>query len=377
MRLILPLSLAVAAAFCITSGDAAAESNAITAEIVKSRPLAEGRRTPAILRLDRQGGLPVLAEELEITHESPLHLLIVDPSLSDYHHEHPQPMNTPGEYIFTMTPRTACSYRVWADIDTKGGGQQFAVTDIPGAEDCKDRSIDRTESTVHESGNYRFLLEFDTDGLKVGQETTARLTVRDLKGRYITELEPVMGAFAHVVGIYDDYRTVAHIHPLDEAPTSLTDVAGPTLKFHITPAQEGFLKLFAQVKINGIVHHVPFGLTVKSNTVALDAWVPPEDEIPLPEDHVPVGEPSADDSASQDDAIERMMEEESRALAAEREKEKQEPAGLEDLYKGPGPASSNLYDEEEERLLQNTPEIQSVPQTSNQLPEDYSDEPLE
>jgi len=380
MKTFLPLSIAVAAAFCFSSDATAAGKDAIKAEIVKSRPLVEGRRTPAILRLDREGGLPVLAEELKVVHTQPLHLLIVDPSLTDYHHEHPNPMDAPGEYIFTMTPRTSCGYRIWADFETMGSGAHYVTADIPGAKDCKGEKIDRTPSTVFENDNFRFLLEMDGPTLTVGKDTLMRMTVRDKKGRYIEELEPIMGAFAHMVGFYSDYNTIAHIHPQGEEPTSHTDRAGPTLKFHISPDREGFLKLFAQVKINGIVQTVPFGIEVKSDKVSFDdslgdGWSPSmssmsggspfADEEPLPPDHVPVGEPS------------KPEEHQHAAPAADVDSlppdHSGSSGGLADLYKGhdsENTQTKSLYDNEEDRIMKNSSMGTSMPSrpTKGNLP---------
>ena len=58
--------------------------------------------------------------------------LINDRSLSDYHHEHPEPTNTPGEYVFRFTPAKPGPYRMWADVvPTDTGVQEYVTTDVP------------------------------------------------------------------------------------------------------------------------------------------------------------------------------------------------------------------------------------------------------
>ncbi|GEM_PF-1787750 len=361
MKKILPLSIAVAAVFCFAGEGLAGE---IKASIVKSRELVEGRKTPVVIHLDRKGGLPILAEELEVVHTKPMHLLIIDPALTDYHHLHPRAMNTAGEYVFTMTPRTSCGYRVWADVDTLSGGQEFARADIPGADNCKGKSIDRTAKMIHEGENYRFILEPETD-LKAGQETTLKMTVRDLKGRYIKELEPLMGAYAHMVGFYDDYVTVAHAHPMGEEPESDEDRGGPTLKFHFKPDREGFIKLFAQVKINGIVVAAPFGVEVKSESVSLnmdgmmgnDPFADTAQPEPIPVDAIPIGEPSK----SEPDEIDKIMQEESNELSAE--SARKEANSLGNRYQGAGSDTMGQpYDPE--RGMMGAPRLQNLPDSA-------------
>ena len=82
-------------------------------------------------------------------------------------------------------------------------------------------------------------------------------------GQPVNFLEPVMGAFAHMVGFYEDYETIAHIHPMGAEPTKDTERGGPTLRFHIEPEQAGYLKLFAQVQIDGKQVFAPFSILVK------------------------------------------------------------------------------------------------------------------
>ncbi len=65
-----------------------------------------------------------------------------------------------------------------------------------------------------------------------------------------------------MVGFYDENNSVVHIHPLGEEPASDEARAGPELRFHIEPQQAGFIKLYAQVRINGDLVTAAFGLPV-------------------------------------------------------------------------------------------------------------------
>ena len=69
-----------------------------------------GQPARVTARLTKLEGTPIRAvDDLLVMHTERIHLLIVDRSLLDYHHEHPVATDTPGEYAFTFTPRPAHS----------------------------------------------------------------------------------------------------------------------------------------------------------------------------------------------------------------------------------------------------------------------------
>jgi hypothetical protein len=85
----------------------------------------------------------------------------------------------------------------------------------------------------------------------------------DRGGAPVRTLEPVMGAFAHIVAFGEDYQSVLHVHPMGDEPQNDRARGGPELPFHFEPANSGFSKIFAQVRINGRDIFAPFGVDVK------------------------------------------------------------------------------------------------------------------
>ncbi len=49
---------------------------------------------------------------------------------------------------------------------------------------------------------------------------------------------------------------------MGKEPIKTSERGGPELQFHVEPNKAGFIKLFAQVQINGKTLFVPFGVTV-------------------------------------------------------------------------------------------------------------------
>jgi len=224
--------------------------------------LTVGQPVAALLQLQRPNGDPVLPSDLIETHTKKIHLLIVDSSLTDYHHEHPVPTRNPGEYSFNFTPSKPGSYGVWADVRPYPLGlQEYAMTDIPAAttgEPLTNRTV-IFKATV-DGLNYELILAQKT--IQVGRPALARLRITTADGNGFTQLEPLMATFAHLVGFNQDYKTVIHMHPKGAPVLDPAARGGPELEFQIYALQPGFVRLFAQVQIEGRSRFAPFGLQI-------------------------------------------------------------------------------------------------------------------
>jgi len=220
--------------------------------------LRAGEKNEVILFIQDKSAKPVDVSRFEVVHTKPVHLLIVDPNLVDYHHKHPV-QTTTGQYTFNFTPQTACSYRIWADVQLKDSDQQYIPIDLKGANECQN-NVAKTTNLEASSQGYDFKLKLDGDA-KVGEAVMTSLTITK-DGKAVDFLEPVMGAFAHMVGFYEDYETIAHIHPMGEEPTDDAARGGPSLSFHIEPEKAGYLKLFTQVQIDGKQIFAPFSIRI-------------------------------------------------------------------------------------------------------------------
>lgn len=234
----------------------------VKTEIVSSLPAAE-KSAPVVIRLTGRDGKPVTPDDLKVAHTEKLHLLIVDETLTDYHHEHPVAAGKPGEYRFDFQPRFGGTYHVWADVvPTATGKQEYSKTtmQIGGPSATRTQAI----NTTAESDGFRFEMSFEkAEPLRAGQATLA--TVKATKdGREFTQLEPVMGAFAHMVAFPADLASVAHVHPMGKEPEKATERGGPMLSFHIAPEKPGYHKIFLQTQIGGRENYASFGVNVEA-----------------------------------------------------------------------------------------------------------------
>jgi len=236
-------------------------TQAVHATITTDAPLEVGKLAHAVLHLRRVHDEPVTPDELVETHTRKIHLLIVDASLTDYHHEHPQPTKTPGDYAFAFTPTKPGSYFAWADLRPLPLGlQEYDKTIIAGTGQSEPLSDKATRLEADAEG-YHFQLSLEKDAVQAGKVSTAKLRVtRD--GKDFTQLEPVMAAFAHLVGFNEDDETVLHMHPMGAPILNGSERGGPTLEFKIYATKPGFTRLFAQVQIDGRQVFAPFGFQV-------------------------------------------------------------------------------------------------------------------
>jgi len=237
----------------------------ITLQPKLSTPLTAGKASEVKIRFARKkDGVPVEHRDLRVVHTEPIHLLIIDESLSDYHHEHPKPTEVPGEFAFTFTPKKPGSYRVFADVvPLLSNVQEYAWCDLSAStkgESLSDRSV--TQSSWMEPLSFKLKWKDDPEFIRAKEPITAFLTVSDAAGQPFNKLESVMGAFAHIVGFYEDRKTVLHIHPEGAEPQSADERGGPALKFRFYAPKEGFIRLYVQVQVDGKQVFAPFGVMV-------------------------------------------------------------------------------------------------------------------
>lgn len=228
-------------------------------------PLAAGRKAQVEIQLKGRDGAPVVPDDLLVMHTERIHLLIVDSSLEDYHHEHPMPTDTPGAYTFSFTPAKNARYRIFADlVPVATSVQEYPSVDLPGV--AEGSPVAPAPGTfASSSGGLNFELSFP--GLNgqmpaAGQIQNMTITVTDASGRPVRNLEPVMNAFAHVVGFHQDYRTVVHLHPTGGDILRQDLRGGPSMGFKFFPPKAGFVRLYCQVCVDGKMVFAPFNVQV-------------------------------------------------------------------------------------------------------------------
>jgi hypothetical protein len=244
----------------------------VSMSIVTVAPAASGQKVQAVVTLKTGSGKPVAPEDLIVTHTRRLHLLIVDPSLTDYQHVHPEPGRAAGEWAFSFTPQRAGAYRVFADFTPAATGRGlYAHVDLnvtgeatevgpSGTAVAKANAEDSTTVAMERDGVV-FSLSPGGKGARAAQPIDLRFALRRTDGGNIS-LQPVMGAFAHLVAFDQARSGFAHLHPAETDLLRTPDSRNPVLNFKLTIPRAGHYVVWAQVNIDGRETFVPFDLAV-------------------------------------------------------------------------------------------------------------------
>jgi len=236
----------------------------LEAEVV----LSKGLETPLRVRLQTLSGQPLASNQLVPLHGAPVRFLLVDQTLQDFHLLTPADTKIPGIFELAFTPTASGPYRLWAEIaPAETALPEYPAADLGGEFKIVSRSnhdfLDVVSTTV---GGFRFDLTFiggNGGSPPLRQVSLMRIHVSDASGQPVTRLEPLVNAFAHITGFYDDGQTVLRLHPVGGDILREDLRGGPWLTFKIYPPQPGYLRLFCQLRIDGRAITAPLGIHIR------------------------------------------------------------------------------------------------------------------
>lgn len=232
-------------------------------------PYAEARRKGELrFAIRDQKGRPVTSFRRE--HGKELHLILTSRDLVTYRHLHPT-RSADGTWSTPVVLNAAGSYRVFADFTPAAAG----ATSLTLGADLTVTGV--TEATmlpepaaITTVGGYTVEL----DGhLAPGKAAELTLTV-SRNGRPVTDLQPYLGAYGHLVALRSGDLAYLHAHPSGE-PGDSTTKPGPNLSFSATAPSVGTYRLFLDFKHDGTVRTAAF--TVRTDAVA-GSSAPADDE---------------------------------------------------------------------------------------------------
>ena len=233
----------------------------VTLMLASAGPPRQNQEMRFTLLLRTASGKPIAPEDLLVVHTKKLHLLIVDPTLQDYHHVHPEPSRRAGEWVFSLTPARAGTYRVFADftpVATQRGLYAAADFEVPGDV----AQIIRAPNTTFQLGGFAFTL-LGPDLWHARQPINLKLQIESPgTQKKPVPLQPVMGAFAHLVAFDEQRSGFAHLHPKETDLSKLPDAQRPELTFKVTFPKPDRYVIWAQVNLRGDQAFVPFWIDV-------------------------------------------------------------------------------------------------------------------
>jgi hypothetical protein len=200
------------------------------------------------------------------THEKDLHLIVVRRDLSGFHHVHPT-MAADGTWSIPFTFTAGGTWRLYADFQPAGYDDTLTLgTDVnvsglyvpvPLNEPASVFSIDGYDVTL-------------AGKPEAGKESELTFAVSK-NGKPVTDLQPYLGAFGHLVSLRGGDLAYLHNHPAEEAKPGTK--GGPQITFGTTFPTAGTYSLFLDFQHAGAVRTAEFTVNVGTDGTAI---VPPK-----------------------------------------------------------------------------------------------------
>lgn len=251
--------------FLIEVQDAEARKNRKPAPLpyfveVKTRgPVEAGK--PAELRFAiRETKTKAIVKDFDVAHTKLFHLLMTSRDLSWFAHEHPE-LQPDGTFVHTQVFPSGGEFRIFADVAPRNAGSQILMTTLKvGGKPAPPVALVPSGTTSSDSGitaNLRL-----PGPLPIGKSVSLVFALTDsATNRPVTDLEPYLGAYGHLMIIHQDGQTVVHSHPAEDE-AGLAESRRGTVRFNARFPRPGVYKAWGQFQRGGKIATIPFVLTI-------------------------------------------------------------------------------------------------------------------
>ena len=227
----------------------------IRAELVTPTALTPGTRARLAYRLtDARSGAPLT--DVIVSHEQPLHLIVVSRDLSHFQHIHPQPTGAAGEFSVDATFPVSGTYVLYAGFERSGGQEVVARQELIVGGPSGAATLAERRQPVIASPGIRVALQHAAD-VRAGREHTFTFRLEDpASGEPVRTLTSYLGAPAHVVVIDAAAVEFVHTHGMVDAERGAGSTMGamktaqppfgPEISFTHAFASAGLYKIWGQ-----------------------------------------------------------------------------------------------------------------------------------
>ena len=227
---------------------------------IRTEPKAPRAGQPARLYLQvRDVDKKTVVQDFAEVHERIFHLFVVSDDLAEFDHIHPE-LGKKGSLEVDLTLRRAGRYQLYADFVPADGTPQLLARTVYTSGHIDDPASNRPRlepDTVpkHAGGSLVELQLPPGPGLIAGESQAFRLHFRDGKsGVPVTDLEPYLGAPAHLLVVSSDLVDAAHSHPA----VQFSSVNGPDVVFEAVFPRPGIYRMWVQFQRQGRVELAAF-----------------------------------------------------------------------------------------------------------------------
>ena len=207
-----------------------------------------GRDVGISFTIDGPDGKPVT--EYDVEHEKRLHLIAVRRDFTGFQHVHPE-LDSDGTWS-TGLDLTSGQWRLFADFKAADAEALTLGTDLAVDGDYRPEAPADESRTAQVDG---YTVKLDGD-LSAGKDAKLTLAVsRD--GKPVTDLQPYLGAYGHLVALRAGDLAYLHVHP-DGTPGDGTTEPGPEVVFYAAVPSNGTYHLYLDFKHDGVVRTAAF-----------------------------------------------------------------------------------------------------------------------
>ncbi len=187
-------------------------------------------------------------------HDKQVHLIVVRRDLTGYWHLHPT-ADADGAWTVLLPALEPGDHRVFADFSPTGSGESLTVSaDLVVDGDGAARELPAPLATFEIDG-----YEIDLTGALVPGEPSRLAFSVHRAGQPVTDLQPYLGAYGHLVAVRAGDLAYVHVHP-DGSPGDGVTAPGPEVAFHAQVADAGTYRLFLDFQHGDTVRTAEFTL---------------------------------------------------------------------------------------------------------------------
>lgn len=230
---------------------------------IKSDPYRVGAGEKTTLTLTvKNRATGEMVKNFDELHTVPMHLILVKDDLSAFFHEHPT-LNDDGTLTHTFSFPSAGTWRVWADCAPQNAGEMplAGKIEVSGVRPLRVQLGLPTSGAVR-SDTGGVLATMKTARLVAGQTQTVVFALADARGGEVNDLQPWLGALAHLIAIDQNGNTYVHAHPDESDPRN---GRGGMVTFLARFPKAGTYKMWLQFKRAGNIVTIPFVVRVTDN----------------------------------------------------------------------------------------------------------------
>ncbi|MEU5994394.1 hypothetical protein ABZ806_35935 [Spirillospora sp. NPDC047418] len=236
----------------------------------RTTTVTPGEKTDFRFTINGPDGKPVTG--FTPLHGKRLHLIVAQRDLSGFQHLHPTEIGG-GVWTVPVELPEPGVYRFFTDVRPNGAARQLTLgTDVFAPGDMRRTPLPKPAQVAKVDG-YEVAL---AGGLTPGKSTELTLTVSK-DGKPVTDLQPYLEAYGHLVALRQGDLAYLHVHP-DGEPGDGETKPGPGITFFAEAPSTGAYRLYLDFKHDGKVRTAEF--TVHAGDAGVPADEPAHDDQP-------------------------------------------------------------------------------------------------